>query len=355
MIQKRLLIFTQKIDINDPVLGFFHKWVEKISYKIDKVYVVCLEVGEFSLPDNVTVLSLGKERGRNKVVIVFYFYIFLLKLKNDYDTVFIHMNKEYVLLGFWWWFVLGKKIILWYNHPFADIWAKLAGKISNIVLCTSDKSYFGRTGGGKLMPVGIDVDIFKPLSIFDRKNFVYVGRISPVKRVDKILAAVDLLLGSSEKKYNKDNTVLDIYGGVSNKDKQYGLILGKDVDAYGGAVKYNGEIVNQDLPGVYNKYSALVNVTEDGSFDKVILEAMSCGILVISSNSNYRHLVPECYHGVLCPADGDTLSLAECMKTVLALSVEEYQAITKTLREVVVNKHSLDILVDRLLSLSFVK
>lgn len=27
----KLLIITQKIDINDPILGFFHKWIEEFA------------------------------------------------------------------------------------------------------------------------------------------------------------------------------------------------------------------------------------------------------------------------------------------------------------------------------------
>src|SRR3989344_6741688 len=56
----RLLIVTQKVDKNDPVLGFFHRWIEKFAKNFERVTVICLGKGEYNLPANVKVLSLGK-------------------------------------------------------------------------------------------------------------------------------------------------------------------------------------------------------------------------------------------------------------------------------------------------------
>ena len=58
----KLLIITQKVDINDPVLGFFHRWLEEFAKHYEFVTVICLEKGEHRLPENVKVLSLGKEK-----------------------------------------------------------------------------------------------------------------------------------------------------------------------------------------------------------------------------------------------------------------------------------------------------
>ncbi len=57
----KLLIITQKVDMNDDVLGFMHGWVEEFSKNCEKVVVICLQKGEHDLTNNVKVLSLGKE------------------------------------------------------------------------------------------------------------------------------------------------------------------------------------------------------------------------------------------------------------------------------------------------------
>ena len=57
----KLLIITQKVDKNDQLLGFFIDWIAGFSHKFEEVTVLCLEKGEFNLPENVEVISLGKD------------------------------------------------------------------------------------------------------------------------------------------------------------------------------------------------------------------------------------------------------------------------------------------------------
>ena len=61
----KLLFITQKIDKDDDVLGVYHRWVEELSKKVDKVNVICLYQGRTELPMNVRIFSLGKEKLSN--------------------------------------------------------------------------------------------------------------------------------------------------------------------------------------------------------------------------------------------------------------------------------------------------
>ena len=60
----RLLICTQAVDVNDPILGFFVRWIEEFAKHCEKVTVICLRKGEYTLPQNVHVHAL---RSRNKL------------------------------------------------------------------------------------------------------------------------------------------------------------------------------------------------------------------------------------------------------------------------------------------------
>ena len=71
----KLLIITQKVDDHDDVLGFFVRWIEEFAKYVEKVTVVCLQKGTYYLPDNVTVLSLGKEYPANICEIKTFRYI----------------------------------------------------------------------------------------------------------------------------------------------------------------------------------------------------------------------------------------------------------------------------------------
>ena len=68
----KLLIITQKVDKNDQLLGFFIEWLRRFSGKFEKITVLCLEKGEFELPENVKVISLGKDEGASKLKQLFY-------------------------------------------------------------------------------------------------------------------------------------------------------------------------------------------------------------------------------------------------------------------------------------------
>ena len=59
----KLFIVTQIVDRNDPVLGFFIEWVRFLASEVESIELVGLKVGEYDVPENVTVHTLGKESG----------------------------------------------------------------------------------------------------------------------------------------------------------------------------------------------------------------------------------------------------------------------------------------------------
>ncbi len=159
---KKLLILTQAVDTQDPVLGFFHAWIEGLAKHYESVSVICLKEGRHSLPDNVRVYSLGKEGGRSRLKYVARFYRYSWQLRKEYDSVFVHMNEEYALLGGG---VVeaarqarvslaqlsqGKRV---YRH---------CGGILHKCICTSKHSYTAKYKKTILMPVGVDTTRFFP-------------------------------------------------------------------------------------------------------------------------------------------------------------------------------------------------
>ena len=84
----RLLICTQAVDLDDPVLSFFHRWLVEFSKHCESVHVICLREGRHELPPNVFIHSLGKESGRSQVKYVARFYRYIFRYRNEYDAVF---------------------------------------------------------------------------------------------------------------------------------------------------------------------------------------------------------------------------------------------------------------------------
>jgi len=202
----KLLIITQKVDINDDILSFFNGWLVEFAKHCESIVVICLQKGEYNLPENVEVLSLGKEENNfqfsifnfkifKKLKYLRNFYRCIWRERKNYDAVFVHMNQEYVLLGGLFWKILGKKIFMWRNHPHGNFFTSMAIFLSNKVFCTSEYSFTARYKKTEIMPVGIDTNFFKRDETIPRdpRSILFLGRIAPVKRPDMLIGAVALL------------------------------------------------------------------------------------------------------------------------------------------------------------------
>src|SRR5665213_2769000 len=158
----RLLICTQAVDLDDPVLGFFHRWLEEISKHSETVHVICLKEGRHDLPKNVFVHSLGKESGRSRIKYLTRFFRYIREFRSEYDAVFVHMNAEYVVLGGLLWRLWGKRIGLWRNHKQKSFFTSIAVRLSEFVCYTSPEAFVARFKNSVQMPIGIDTIFFTP-------------------------------------------------------------------------------------------------------------------------------------------------------------------------------------------------
>lgn len=282
----KLLIITQKVNKDDSILGFFHRWIEEFAKNVDQVTVICLEKGNLNLPENVRVFSLGKELGLSKFKILINFYKYIWKFRKDYDAVFVHMNQIYVILGGLLWRILKKKVSLWYAHGKVSFSLRLAEKITSIVFTSTYTGFNIRSNKKKIMGQGIDVNHFKPLNNVNKNkaSVVTVGRISNVKNIDSIVELVSQIEGFK----------LDIVGApVHNNDFEYAQKIYLDVQKKGLSerVSFSGPVSQENLPNILNKSHILINLSKTNSLDKVILEALACGLQVVTTNIAAKDLL----------------------------------------------------------------
>ena len=279
----KLLVITQKVDKNDPILGFFHRWIEEFAKWCEFVTVICLGKGEYHFPTNVKILSLGKEEGRLKAEYLSRFYRYIWNERKNYDAVFVHMNQEYVLLGWELWRLLGKKIFLWRNHAKGNLWTRMAVLLSNKVFCTSPSSYTARFKKTKIMPVGIDTEFFKPDPnvIREKDSVLLLGRISPVKRV---LEFIDWVKNSGLK--------ATIAGPILTEDKAYGELVLKSLTS---KIKYIGHVDQEGAKRLYQSHEIYANFTPAGSMDKTIVEAVACGAKLEVRNPDLKNFRVEAH------------------------------------------------------------
>ena len=155
----KLLILTQKIDLNDGVLGFFHGWIEEFAKNCEAVTAVCLYQGKHNLPANVKVLSLGKESGASRLKYLYNFYKYIRQERKNYDAVFVHMNQIYVILGAPLWRLWRKKIGLWYAHGKVSFSLRAAEKFTDLIFTSTKEGC--RLDSKKIRIVGQGIDVNK--------------------------------------------------------------------------------------------------------------------------------------------------------------------------------------------------
>lgn len=311
----KLLIITQKVDLNDDVLGFTHGWIAEFSKKFEKVTVIALGAGEINLPGNVKVLSLGKEEGGSRVKYLINFYRHIWRERGNYDAVFVHMNREYVLLGGWFWKIRRKKICLWYNHAKGNILSALAGRLADIIFYTSPFSYFSKNRKAKVMPVGINTEIFFMDESVDRAvdSILCLGRISPVKNIDILIKAAKILKDQGKK------FVANVVGSATDDNYYRGLKKMAEDYALSQMINFRGGIANLKTPFEYNQHEIFVNLTNSGSMDKTIYEAMACGALVILCNRSFEKIFPREFLAYLMFKEKDENDLAQKLAKVLTM------------------------------------
>jgi glycosyltransferase involved in cell wall biosynthesis len=334
----KLLIITQKVNKSDQILGFFHRWIEEFAKNVESLIVICLEEGVHDLPKNVKVLSLGKEIGAGKIKRLLNFYKYIWVYRKEYDAVFVHMNQIYIILGGLLWRILKKKMSLWYAHGKVSFSLRVAEKIVNLVFTSTQSGFNINTIKTKIVGQGIDTELFKPA--FNNKNnnqIITVGRVAEVKNIAEIIDIITEL-----KDYN-----LDIVGApIRNQDFDYAKKLYVDVQKNNLAsrVVFSGPLKQEELPKKYNESHIFINLSRTGSLDKAILEAMSCGLQVVTTNIAAKNL-----EGIKFISSfnirKDTQVISEEIKNMSSLGLNEKA------REFVVKNHSINSLIPKIINL----
>ncbi len=337
----RLLIITQKVDKADPVLGFFHKWIEEFAKNLEEVIVICLERGSADLPKNVQVFSLGKEDKKSHLTYILRFYKYIWQERKNYDAVFVHMNPEYLVLGGWLWRLWHKKIALWYVHRQVNVKLRLAAWLSDVIFTSAPESFGLKSKKVQYVGHGIDVSKFElthPAS-YQPLVITHVGRITQIKNLEVIIEALKIL---------RDSGVvleLKLVGEPQNgSDEVYkkNMVLLVAKLSLADKVTWVG---TQENVRAYTDSSLTINAAPDGGMDKSVLESLASGRAVFASNKAFKEVFEEQSGFFLYPFR-DSKRLAQMIKTFLG--TEHKEAIVEILAERVKTRYGVTSLVKTL-------
>lgn len=138
-----------------------------------------------------------------------------------------------------------------------------------------------------VIPTAVDTSLFHPTDRNEaRRRFgvssdyvlVYAGRLSPEKRVDRVIRALG----------NLPSAELLIAGHGPEEERLRAI-------ANGRRVQFLGPVPHEDMPHVLNAADALVLPSEYEGMATVVLEALACGVPVVATPSGDlpRVVVPD--------------------------------------------------------------
>lgn len=337
-----LLIITQKVDDQDDLLGFFVEWIREFANHFEKIYVITLAKGNYTLPNNVTIASLGKEKKRSKFVQAFLFFWHSFKFTPKVDGVFAHMSPIFAIAAWPLAVIFRKKILLWYLHRSVTLRLRVAEKLSYKVVTAVAESL--KFKSNKIVEVGhgINLDKFIKNRQWAKKEnepwrILSVGRISPIKNYETLIDAGKLLRGRGV------SFVIKIIGRpVMPGDSEYMKQLKLRVKDAGleKLVNFSGFVPYSEIQNYYFESDIVVNLTPTGGIDKTILEAMAAGSITLASNAVFNADFGT-YAQSLLFYYGNPKDLADKIEKIISLPSQEKEKISLFLRENVSRQHKL--------------
>lgn len=341
----KLLICTQAVDENDPALGFFVSWIKTFAAACESVHVVCLREGKHTLPNNVHIHSLGKERSVSRLTYLARFYFLALRYLFQYDAVFIHMNPEYAILGWPIWKLMRKRRVLWYAHKSTPVRLRIGSRLVDAICTPTPEGFRLNRSPLHVTGHGINLSNFtasrQPATEFLR--LVSIGRISRSKGIQVILETLPDL-----PKNGVPYQLLVIGAPLTRDDERYAKELHAYVDAHNlTSVTFMGARPAAEIPLLLSRSDVVLHPSTTGSLDKVVLEAMAAGCVVISSNDSARPILAKI--NAHCAVEEPRADLfLRAIKNIYSLGRDGRQDIGEKGRAIVAAEHALPQLIERL-------
>lgn len=137
-----------------------------------------------------------------------------------------------------------------------------------------------------VIPCGVNLELFQPMDkkaakqqigLNGRKTILFIGRIEPLKGIDKLLIAMTYLK-------NKQNPRLLLVGGDENSRREMERLqrLSRELQIE-DSVAFLGRLRQEELPCYYSAANVCVVPSYYESFGLVALESLACGTPVVAT------------------------------------------------------------------------
>jgi len=359
----KLLFFTRKIDKYDPRVGFVSDWVDELAKNLDFLYILVWQKSSAeNLPKNAKLIELPNNIFLKLLVLKFKLLKYIFKV----DGVFTHMMPIYAILVGCFSKIFKKKLFHWHTHSAVGWKLKLSKLFVDEYITASKESLRLKTKKKiNIFGHGINVARFARSNNQDTRNkhqtninnqtlnikkfiILSVGRISPSKNIDILIKIAEQIKLSDLDFKNK--ILINIIGGpgLISQNKYY-LDLIEEVreKKLNNIIDFIGPLAQEEIIKYYNNCDLFINLSDTGSLDKVVLEAMASGKLVLTSNIAFKNILDE---QLFCSSK-DVDYLINKIKNIYFLDENIKNKLQNKLKNEVIENHDLEKLIKNIIKL----
>ncbi len=291
----RLLIINFEMDENSGARAWQARVARELAGACEYVVVLTRQLGRFVQPENMHIEVIPRRPlgipGRLGGKWMVNLQLFRLCRQYRIDACFVHMASEWTYILYPTFRLLGIPVLMWYAHGTVTGKLRLAHQCATRVVTSTPEGFRIPSSKVRVIGQGIDTEVFRPqLVTGPRRDLVTISRVSRRKRLELLLSVMTWLQKDPEGAQLR----LRIVGPALNHDDlAYDRELRTRVwdEGLQNSVEFVGFVPQERTPNFYGSAFLHINVSETGSMDKTVLEALSCGCPVLTSNPAFRQLL----------------------------------------------------------------
>ena len=222
-----LLMFNLAVDDKHVTLAFGLHWIEALAGRFEHIDVITMTAGHHQLPGNVTVWSVGRERGYPEWLRALRFYRLVWRIlrQRRIDVVFTHMIPVFAVMFWPVARLTGLKNVLWYAHGATPKMLKLAHRLVDQVVSSTPQGF--RLASTKVSFIGQGIDAARYQSVprvsDTALQILTVGRLAPSKGLNLLVSAL------ADWKSTMDWHLTIVGDGTSESEYRYAETLRQQV------------------------------------------------------------------------------------------------------------------------------
>jgi glycosyltransferase involved in cell wall biosynthesis len=343
----KVIFVCQAVDQDDPVLATTVRWIEALARQpaVARVSVLALRTGRHQLPPEVEVRGFGRS---NRVATLLAFCREVIRsLRPRPAFFFVYQGGPYPLLLLPAKLLCRTPIVQWKAHPaISRAMAFYARWCDDLIFTPAKASFPLELAKVRAVGHGVDTELFQPQELPKTGDLIAVCRIAPRKHVAEMITAV----ASANRAFGTAFR-LDVYGPTLEGQEAYAAELRVLLDRLqaSGFVTLHEPVQHSRMPALLSGHRAFLSFSET-AVDKAVIEAMACGLPVISTNRSVDEIMPEDLRPELITNGGSAQAQARTIHRLLTKPDAEVHEIGGRMRRLAVSEHSVDRLFERILT-----